>query len=78
MNEIKTIASFVSDLGPTALLAIGLYFLAKGYREKDGELKQERADRLKDAKDTTVAMLAVAEKVNQMIDKLETLFESRK
>lgn len=60
------------------MLALGLFILAKRYDQKDTELKQERADRLKDAKDTTLAMLAIAEKVNQMIDKLETLFENRK
>lgn len=78
MNEIKTIASFIGDLGPTALLSLGLYVLAKRYDLKDTELKQERADRLNDAKANTTAMLAIADKVNQMIDKLEELFETRK
>jgi len=82
MNELKQIADFVGSLGPTALLGIGLYVLAKRYREKDSELAKSQEDRIKaaeayaqekrqDSKENTAALLAVADRVNQAIDRLE-------
>lgn len=73
MNEAKQIADFVGSLGPSAILGIALYVLAKRYAQKEDELRVSYQARIDDSKANTQALLAIADRVNLALDKVEDI-----
>ena len=74
MNEL---ISLLTGLGPTGLLAGATVIVWLEYQKARSALDAERAARLVDARETTTQMLALAERVHQMLDTLESVRASR-
>ncbi len=78
MNEAKQIADFIASLGPSALLGIALYLLAKKYQSKEDALTalQQAKDalqekRVEEQKANATAMLQLAQGSQQIMEPIK-------
>lgn len=89
MNELATVADFVAKLGPTGILGICLYILAKRYAALETALQTSQNARIQaaenyaqekrqDSKEGATALLAIADRTNQTIDKVEELVRTQR
>lgn len=65
---MKELVDFVSSLGPTGLLGLALYLIAREYLAMRKQLDEEKAARLADARENTTKMLTLVERAHDMQD----------
>ncbi len=68
LATVESVANVVGGLGPTSLLGLALYFLARELRRVQKRLEDSEAERLKEAKTSAEVMLTFVRKVNPSVN----------
>lgn len=88
MNEITTAVDWAAKLGPSGILAVGLFVLWKKQQaielayqtlqeKRVAEAQAYASEKRNDSKENAQALLAVADRTTQAIERLEALAERR-